>query len=1141
MGMRQATIFIDPILRNLFRLNRRAARAVLGTGLSVLVACGSGVLGTPVPALALDPSALISVNLQGTAGNGPSGGVALNLDGSVVAFFSDATALVPNDTNQARDVFVRAGGTTQLVSVGLAGNPANGPSHEKGQPPAISDNGQIVAFYSDATNLVPNDNNGQTDVFVRDLTAGATELISVSTGGEQGNGPSLFPSISGDGRFVVFQSLASNLVPGDTNGVADIFIRDRVNGTTDRVCNLQGNSFSLTPAISGDGNFVAFVSAASDLVSGDTNGHLDIFVCNRSTAMVERVSLTTTDTQADGDSILPAISGDGCLVAFKSLADNLVPNDLNTVVDVFARDRCRGITERISVNPMRHDANDFSFPPSVSRDGRFVAFGSYATNLVEGDVDETSDVFVRDRNIGVTMVISEPLMCGGSAPRGASGTPDVPPSVSGDGTRVGFVSFSTNLVPADTSTGADVYVAPNPFELPGSCPDGTCPTGLVCFRGCCEAPTPTFTATPEGTLAPTPTPTPPIPCFIDQDCPISEVCINGVCTEIPCDTDNDCPDGRPCVNGVCNPKPITPTPLPTCTMDSDCVRSCTTPADCPQDPIARDCVNGQCAPVDRCRAGFCVPPRECTATDLSMCRGERETCVDGFCECGGDCNLDGFVFGNEITQMVCVLTENCPLTDCEAGDFNGDGHITSNEVCLAVRTNLGFGCPAEGLALLFAHDRPLETRTLEVGSATGMRGRDVNIGINLGGGDEVASAQLDLLFDTDVLDIPDPTTACAVDGRLVTTETSFTFLPQSPVPEPGDHTARMRLYVSDLMLCQNDLSFPLDAFDSGPLLSCTFHVRPDAPLGHSALTPDRLNIGDPYGAAFGTDSAPGVLIVVAEPCTDSTTCPMGLVCRDSVCVAECSQDSDCPAGQVCRNQSCETECTQDSDCMNGDVCRNEFCVPTCMTDSDCQDGLVCRQDACVPPCMQNADCPAGSVCVDGGCENLCTTDADCPTGQVCRDGTCEIGCTQDSECQQGYVCLDGACEKMCTQDSDCGTGEKCVDNVCKKECTQDSDCLNGDVCRNNVCVAPGQCVTFSDCRSDGRQACVSETCQCTGDCSGDMIVDSNEIIQMLNILRESLPLDGCLAGDANGDGVIDSNEIILALLNLSQGCPATAE
>ena len=354
---------------------------------------------------------------------------------------------------------------------------------------------------------------------------------------------------------------------------------------------------------------------------------------------------------------------------------------------------------------------------------------------------------------------------------------------------------------------------------------------------------------------PTPTPTPTgIPCFFDRDCPLGQVCdpVDRVCKPaptptptIPCTEDEDCPTGLTCVDGVCRdlstPTP-TPTPLKTCTTDEECVQ-----------------LEG---PGYHCRANVCVPIRECDdedpVLDRVLCRGEREACVNNACECGGDCNLDGYVFGNETSQMICVLTGQCPLSECAAGDFNGDGEITGNEVCTAV-TNLGLGCPGEGQPLTI--DRSGEIRSLDVGSASGFPGESVAITVNLSGGGDVATAQLDLLFEEAVLEIPDPETDCEVDARLAATDAAFTFLPQTPDTPPGK--VRLRLFVGDINLCRDGLSFPLGAFDVGPLVSCTFRIRSDAPAGDSTLLPERLNIGDPHGAVFGAVSMAGAVRVLS--------------------------------------------------------------------------------------------------------------------------------------------------------------------------------------------------------------------------------------------------------------------------------------
>jgi Tol biopolymer transport system component len=464
-------------------INRVAFQVALGArsglfrsirgGLGGLAAAGLGAcLLAAQPVSAVD---LASANNAGAPGNSSSNGVATNKDGSLVVFYSNASNLVAGDTNQVRDVFLRDlnAGTTERVSVNSSGEQANGPSHATGSSPALSADGELVAFYSDATNLVDDDTNHASDVFVRLRSSGMTERISVATDGTEGNGPSVNPSISVnpddanlDGRFVAFQSRASNLVPNDTNNTADIFVRDRQLNTTERVCDgVQPDRYSFSPSISADGRFVAFASAATNLVPDDTNGAIDIFVCDRDTGQIDRVSVGDLagggTQQANGDSILPAISGNGLVVGFKSLATNLVPNDTNGVVDVFVRDRAANLTERISVNINEGNANDFSFPPALNHDGRFVGFGSYATNLVVGDSNVSSDVFVRDRQIQVTKQAD----VNDQGEEANSGSPDVVPALSSDGKEIGFVSFATNLVSVDT----------NQFSGPACVPTGCVP------------------------------------------------------------------------------------------------------------------------------------------------------------------------------------------------------------------------------------------------------------------------------------------------------------------------------------------------------------------------------------------------------------------------------------------------------------------------------------------------------------------------------------------------------------------------------------------------------------------------------------------------------------------------------------------
>ncbi len=241
-----------------------------------------------------------------------------------------------------------------------------------------------------------------TDIFVHDRQLGTTERVSVDSTGAEGNGYSTFPSISADGRFVAFQSQASNLVAGDSpNGFEDIFVHDRQNATTERVSldssGAEADSNSEWCAISGDGRCVAFHSDATNLVVGDTNGLLDVFVHDRQSGMTERVSVDPIGAQGNMASVRPAISADGRFVSFDSEGSNLVAGDSNGFEDTFVRDRQLGSTERVSVDAAGAEGNSLSENPSISSDGRFVAFDSDASNLVAGDTNTSYDVLVRDR------------------------------------------------------------------------------------------------------------------------------------------------------------------------------------------------------------------------------------------------------------------------------------------------------------------------------------------------------------------------------------------------------------------------------------------------------------------------------------------------------------------------------------------------------------------------------------------------------------------------------------------------------------------------------------------------------------------------------------------------------------------------
>ena len=322
---------------------------------------------------------------------------AITTDGRYVAFASSATNLVKGDRNNAVDIFLRDRllGTTERLPIVARKTAANGESSH----PALSPDARFVAFQSFADNLVPDDTNFTSDVFLLDREAGTIARVSVTSAGEQATNSSGSPALSANGRFVVFESSAV-LVPGETEDFAsDIYLRDVQAGTTEGIgtsgTGLVGHSGA--PAITPDGRFVAFQSSDDGLVAGDDNNSFDIFVLDRTTGLLERVSLDSAGVQGNDWSLAPAISDDGRFVAFQSFADNLVAGDGNFDYDGFVRDRVAGTTVRASVrtDSTEGDLSLASFGPSMSADGTLVAFSSEA-DLVAEDTGFPVDVFVHD-------------------------------------------------------------------------------------------------------------------------------------------------------------------------------------------------------------------------------------------------------------------------------------------------------------------------------------------------------------------------------------------------------------------------------------------------------------------------------------------------------------------------------------------------------------------------------------------------------------------------------------------------------------------------------------------------------------------------------------------------------------------------
>jgi Tol biopolymer transport system component/putative cell wall-binding protein len=382
---------------------------------------------------------------------------AISADGRYVAFQSLSPDLVPGDTNVHADVFVydRESAEMSMVSVATDGTPGN---NESGHP-SISGDGRYVAFHSAASNLVPGDTNNQCDVFVHDRQTGETTRVSVASDGTEGNRRSYAPAISADGRRVAFQSMSSNFVPGMDNEARDVFVHDRETGQTvcisvgfDGTC---GNGRSQHPSVSADGRYVAFHSSASNLVPDDTNGHSDVFVRDLSIGKTTRVSVATNGSETTGErgSYHASISADGKFVAFHSWAPNLVAGDSNRTCDVFVHEMRTGATTRVSVSSIGAQGNAQSEMPSISADGRYIAFDSGASNLVPDDRNGLIDVFVNDRRTGDTVRVSV-----GTGNKEADGASRMP-SMSADGKSIAFESFAHNIVQKnleDTTT--DVFV-----------------------------------------------------------------------------------------------------------------------------------------------------------------------------------------------------------------------------------------------------------------------------------------------------------------------------------------------------------------------------------------------------------------------------------------------------------------------------------------------------------------------------------------------------------------------------------------------------------------------------------------------------------------------------------------------------------
>jgi Tol biopolymer transport system component len=398
-----------------------------------------------------------SVNTEGGDADAGSFVPSLSGYGRYVAFASNASDLVAGDGNGTTDIFVRdvRTGTTTRVSTNVTGGDANGHSDDA----AISADGRYVAFTSVANNLVAAGDNCCTDVFVRDLQVGTTIRLGTTTGTDNEFSHSFNPTLSANGRYVAFESWASDLVPGDGNGVVDVFVYDQQLGVMKRVSVDPGggdaNGFSEDPSISADGRYVSFDSDANNLVSGDNNGTKDVFVRDLLRGTTTRVSVDMHGGDPNGTSGIPSLSANGRFVAFQSDASNLVVGDGTSdpfCWDLFVRDLRTMITTRVSVAAAGGDPECDSTNAAISGDGRYVAFVSLAGDLVGGDDNGVGDIFVRDRKLDSTTRVSV-----GADSREAPAESRYP-SIAADGRYVAFDSTASTFDPEDANGTYDVFV-----------------------------------------------------------------------------------------------------------------------------------------------------------------------------------------------------------------------------------------------------------------------------------------------------------------------------------------------------------------------------------------------------------------------------------------------------------------------------------------------------------------------------------------------------------------------------------------------------------------------------------------------------------------------------------------------------------
>jgi len=387
---------------------------------------------------------------RGALGNDASGSAHTDLSGSTVVFSSAASNLVSGDNNGYPDIFIRFQDGSLRRIMAVDGSEPNGPSFD----PKISSDGQWVVFLSRATNLTREGGNGKSQVYLYSVQSGDLWLVSRNLRGSYANDDSASPSVSNRGD-VVFASAADDLVDGDSNNHTDIFRYSHADGSLFRITTENGgepNGSSGDPVISSDGQWIAFGSEASNYVSGDTNRKSDIFVYDMESGRIVRVTISTR-VQLNGESYQPSISGDGRYIAFASESTNVDPRDTDSFPDIYIWDRETGGITLASVNSFGLKADLGGRRPSISHDGDRVAFESDATNLMpldkpNDDRPSDTDIYVYDARTRWVYPISVRGCIPGEAP-------SFNPTISGDGGLVVFQTNATNL--SDLPLGSNAY------------------------------------------------------------------------------------------------------------------------------------------------------------------------------------------------------------------------------------------------------------------------------------------------------------------------------------------------------------------------------------------------------------------------------------------------------------------------------------------------------------------------------------------------------------------------------------------------------------------------------------------------------------------------------------------------------------